>query len=299
MLYRVLANKACCLIKPRLQSLEHFQVKQTIYLKTTLSLVSPPEISLGLIAFGVFQIKNPKYHGWQYLFWIEGRQQTNIVVYALTPLSTGASTCVFAIFAYFWLPRSPSTWSFLTERQKAIARSRILADSSVTIDEKLDIRDAFRPLKEPLYWLWAIISLSLGVPLASVNNFLPQIVASLGYSTIKTNLYTVAPNIVGTVSLLVLTFSSDYFLERSIHICIPLATTLVGFIVLGSIDVVEHKGVSFIKWICKGTVDVVQVAYFACFLLTMGVRPLYLEKQVISSLPLGFGAIRVGCNMVQ
>ncbi|SJL05645.1 related to permease of the major facilitator superfamily [Armillaria ostoyae] len=208
----------------------------------------------GLIAFGVFQIKHPKYHGWQYLFWIEGRQQTNIVVYALTPLSTGASTCAFAIFAYFWLPRSPSTWSFLTERQKAIARSRILADSSVTIDEKLDIRDAFRPLKEPLYWLWAIISLSLGVPLASVNNFLPQIVASLGYSTIKTNLYTVAPNIVGTVSLLVLTFSSDYFLERSIHICIPLATTLVGFIVLGSIDVVVHKG----------------VAYFACFLLTMG-----------------------------
>ncbi|KAK0245731.1 MFS general substrate transporter [Armillaria nabsnona] len=209
----------------------------------------------GLIAFGVFQIKNPKYHGWQYLFWIEGRQQTNIVVYAaLTLLSTGASTCAFAIFAYFWLPRSPSTWSFLTERQKALARSRILADSSVTIDEKLDIRDAFRPLKEPLYWLWAIISLSLGVPLASVNNFLPQIVASLGYSTIKTNLYTVAPNIVGTVSLLVLTFSSDYFLERSIHICIPLATTLVGFIVLGSIDVVVHKG----------------IAYFACFLLTMG-----------------------------
>ncbi|KAK0465061.1 major facilitator superfamily domain-containing protein [Desarmillaria tabescens] len=176
----------------------------------------------GLIAFGVFQIKNTKYHGWQYLFWIEG-----------------ASTCTFAIFAYFWLPRSPSTWAFLTERQKAIARSRILADSSVT---------------SPLYWLWAVISLSLGVPLASVNNFLPQIVASLGYSTIKTNLYTVAPNIVGTVSLLVLTFSSDYFLERSIHICIPLATTLVGFIVLGSIDVVVHRG----------------VAYFACFLLTMG-----------------------------
>lgn len=98
---------------------------------------------------------------------------------------------------------------------------------------------------DPLYWLWAVISLALGVPLASVNNFLPQIVASLGYSTIKTNLYTVAPNIVGTVSLLCLTFSSDYFYERSIHICIPLATTLVGFVVLGSIDVVKHTGVRY------------------------------------------------------
>ncbi|KAF8922586.1 MFS general substrate transporter [Mucidula mucida] len=191
----------------------------------------------GLIAFGVFQIKNGKHHGWQYLFWIEG-----------------AGTCFFAIIAFLWLPRSASTWWFLDDRQKSIALARILSASSVTADEKLNIRDAFKPLMDPLYWLWAVISLALGVPLASVNNFLPQIVASLGYSTIKTNLYTVAPNIVGTVSLLCLTFSSDYFYERSIHICIPLATTLVGFVVLGSIDVVKHTG----------------VAYFACFLLTMG-----------------------------
>jgi len=99
-----------------------------------------------------------------------------------------------------------------------------------------------------------MISLSLGVPLASVNNFLPQIVASLGYSTIRTNLLTVAPNIVGTVALLLLTFSSDYFRERSFHLCIALAIALTGFIILGSIDVLKHR----------------HVAYFACFLLTSG-----------------------------
>ena len=120
--------------------------------------------------------------------------------------------------------------------------------------------------------IWALISLSFGVPLASVNNFLPQIVASLGYSTVKTNLYTVAPNIVGTVAVVALTFSSDHFRERSIHMwvfvecpkhsyehtkyrCIPLATAVIGFIVLGSINPLEKRG----------------VAYFACFLLTTGV----------------------------
>lgn len=169
-------------------------------------------------------------------------------------------------------PRSPSTWSFLSEREKAIACARVLADSSVTVNERLNIRDAFRPFKDWRYGIWALISFSFGVPLVSVNNFLPQIVASLGYSTIRTNLLTVAPNIVGTVALLILTFSSDYFRERSIHMlvnkstesfwvveisfrCIPLATTLIGFIILGSINVLEHR----------------HVAYFACFLLTMGV----------------------------
>ncbi|KAJ3779191.1 major facilitator superfamily domain-containing protein [Lentinula raphanica] len=191
----------------------------------------------GLIAFGVFQINNPHHHSWQYLFWIEG-----------------SGTVTFALFAFFWLPRSSDTWWILTEEEKAVARRRILEDSSSEIDEKFSFREAFKPFKNPLYWVWALISLSLGVPLASVNNFLPQIVASLGYSTVKTNLFTVAPNIVGTVALLVLTFSSDYFRERSIHVAIPLAVSLSGFVVLGCIDPIAHRG----------------VAYFACFLLTAG-----------------------------
>ncbi|KAF4623564.1 hypothetical protein D9613_001776 [Agrocybe pediades] len=174
----------------------------------------------GLIAYGVFHIHSSKYHSWQFLFWIEG-----------------AGTIIFATFAWFWLPKSSSTWKRLSPRQKAVADARMLADSSVEVNSKLNISDAFRPFKDPMYWVWALISLSFGVPLASVNNFLPQIVASLGYSTVRTNLFTVAPNIVGTVSLLLLTFSSDYFRERSIHICIALATAIIGFVVLGSIDV--------------------------------------------------------------
>ncbi|KAF9076258.1 MFS general substrate transporter [Rhodocollybia butyracea] len=191
----------------------------------------------GLIAFGVFHINNPKHRSWQYLFWVEG-----------------SGTIAFALFAFFWLPRSSDTWWILTEEEKSLARRRILEDSSVEIDEKFSFRDAFKPFKNPLYWVWALISVSLGVPLASVNNFLPQIVASLGLSTIKTNLYTVAPNVVGTAVLLVLTFSSDYFRERSIHIAIPLAVTLIGFVLLGCIDPIAHRA----------------VAYFACFLLTAG-----------------------------
>jgi len=190
----------------------------------------------GLIAFGVFQIQS-KYKGWQYLYWIEG-----------------SSTIIFAVFAYFWLPRSAQTWSFLTPEEKELARMRILADSSSAVDERLNIRDAFIPFKDWRYAVWAIISLCLGVPLASVNNFLPQIVGSLGYSAVKTNLFTVAPNVVGTVTLLLLTFSSDYFRERSAHVCFALSLALVGFVILGTIDVVAHK----------------HVAYFASFLLCMG-----------------------------
>lgn len=70
----------------------------------------------------------------------------------------GAGTVSFAVFAWFWLPRSPSTWKLLSAREKAIARIRVLSDSSVTVDERLDVRDAFRPFKDPMYW-WILFRL--------------------------------------------------------------------------------------------------------------------------------------------
>lgn len=69
-----------------------------------------------------------------------------------------------------------------------------------------------------------------------------QIVARLGYSTVKTNLWTVAPNAVGFVFLLCVTKSSDYFRERTFHICFALAVSLVGMIILAAIDVLHNKG---------------------------------------------------------
>lgn len=77
----------------------------------------------------------------------------------ISPSPGGGSVC-FAIFAWIWLPKSPSTWKRLTERQKAIANARILADSSVVVNEKLNIRDSFRPFADPMYWYGPIYTLS-------------------------------------------------------------------------------------------------------------------------------------------
>ena len=53
----------------------------------------------------------------------------------------------------------------------------------------------------------------------------------LGYSTVKTNLYTVAPNITGAVMLLVLAFASDLSRIRFPFIALGFAFTFIGFVV--------------------------------------------------------------------
>ncbi|CZR66961.1 related to putative tartrate transporter [Phialocephala subalpina] len=192
----------------------------------------------GLIAFGVFQIKSGSLFGWQYLFLIEG---------GLTVLG--------GIVAILVLPKSAATAYFLSEEEKALAYHRIAANSSTVVDSEFSFRDAISVFAKDRLWpIYMAIGFCVGVPLFSVSNFLPQIIAQLGYSTVKTNLYTVAPNVVGAFCVVCVAFSSDYWGDRSIHLAATLGTTAIGFVVLACVDVPNH----------------LHVGYFACFLLCAG-----------------------------
>lgn len=191
----------------------------------------------GLISFGVFQINHPGIHGWQWLFLIEG-----------------GATVVVGVIAYFWLPARPETAWFLDDREKAAARARTLRDSSNKINTKLNLKEAFASWKSWHFVHWAIICFTYPVAFSTTSNFLPQIVQRLGYSTVKTNLWTVAPNCAGFVVLLCFAKSSDYFRERGFHIVGALSISLTGMVVLASIDAVKHQS----------------VAYFSCFLMAAG-----------------------------
>jgi hypothetical protein len=142
----------------------------------------------------------------------------------------------------------------LTEDEKRIAFQRIQIDSSSIVGEEFVLKDALKVFKMPVAYAFLAIEICLGVPLQSVSLFLPQIVGRLKYSTIKTNLYTVAPNISGAVMLLILAFSSDFTRVRSPFIALGFAFTFIGFLIYATIDVQAE----------------IKLAYFACFMMTWG-----------------------------
>lgn len=192
----------------------------------------------GLISFGVFHIKH-NLPGWKYLFIIEG-----------------GATIILACFAMWWLPLSGSQCHWFSESEAAVARMRLLQDGSTqtSSEDKLNVKDALSTLLDWRILVWAVSCFCYGVAQSSVSNFLPQMVALLGYSTVKTNLYTVAPYCVGTIVLWIMCRSSDHFRERSMHLASALIVTFIGYIILIAVDVEAHKG----------------VVYFACFLLACG-----------------------------
>lgn len=191
----------------------------------------------GLLAFGTFRIKDGGLpFSWSYLFLIEG-----------------CCTVAFSVFAFFYLPQSASTAPFLSEREKDLAATRMLMDSSAVVNEKFVFKDAVKILRQPSSWFFLAIEVCLGVPLQSVQLFLPPIVKRLGYDSVKTNLYTVAPNVTGAVMLLILAFASDWTRIRFPFIIAGFAFTFIGFVIYASIDI--HS---------------LHVAYFATFMMTWG-----------------------------
>ncbi|KAJ6185147.1 hypothetical protein N7519_006448 [Penicillium mononematosum] len=191
----------------------------------------------GLISFGAFQINYPAVKGWQWLFIIEGSMT----------LITGAA-------AFFLLPDGVQSAWFLTDRERAAATGRLLRDTSSEVNTPFSLKACFETWSDWKFPVWCLITFTYPVAYATAMNFFPLIVQRLGYSVIKTNLWTVAPNLVGAVFLLCVAKSSDYFRERTFHIVFSLTVSLVGMIVLIAIDVQNNKG----------------VAYFACFLMAAG-----------------------------
>ncbi|GBF64998.1 transporter [Trichophyton mentagrophytes] len=192
----------------------------------------------GLVAFAVFQLPSTKLEGWRYLFLIEG-----------------ACTVCFSIFAFWYLPRTPAQARFLTAQEKKLAFHRIQVDSSSVVNEKFSFRDALGVFRQPTSYCFILIEICLGVPLQSVALFLPQIIQRLGYGTVKTNLYTVAPNCTGAVMLLILAFSSDATRLRSPFIVLGFLLSFSGFMIYASIDNIKNN---------------IRLAYFGAFMMTWG-----------------------------
>ncbi|KAG6018352.1 hypothetical protein E4U41_003965 [Claviceps citrina] len=191
----------------------------------------------GLLAFGVFHIQSGM-HAWRYLFLMEG-----------------SVTVLFAVFAYRHLPQSAATAGFLSEEEKALAFHRMQVDSSSVVSEAFRLREALDIFRHPSSYAFLAIEMCLGVPLQSVTLFLPQIIQRLGYSAVKTNLYTVAPNVTGAAMLLVLAFASDLSRIRFPFIVLGFALTCIGFVVYASLADVHAQ---------------IHVAYFANFIMCWG-----------------------------
>lgn len=175
----------------------------------------------GLLATGLAQINTSRYHGWPFIFFVEG-----------------AITVIFGIVAACFMPHSPAQSRFLTEEEREAAINRMYAD----VPGSVETEDKFS-----WYWfrqgIWnvntivtAINTFALITPLYSFSLFLPTIISAMGYSKVHAQLLTVPPNMVAFFIVLIVGYTSDKMKMRGPLVIVGSIIAIAGYVMLISTD---------------------------------------------------------------
>ncbi|KIY00313.1 uncharacterized protein Z520_03998 [Fonsecaea multimorphosa CBS 102226] len=152
----------------------------------------------GLLASGLAKIEVGSYRKWPWIFFVEG-----------------AATVLVGATAALFLPDSISHAKFLTEEERGVAHRRVEGDAQGATGASGVEQETFSwhwvriALACPLPWLSSLGYLMIIVPLYSYALFLPTIVHSLGYTSTTAQLLTAPPNVLGFISVLIVTRLSD------------------------------------------------------------------------------------------
>ena len=157
------------------------------------------------------------WRAWRWLFLIEG-----------------VITIAVAIAAFWILPNFPRTTTWLTEEETALATWRLEEDigqDDWTNSEEQTMWHGFRLALQDVK-MWVLLVLLFGnVSAASVTNFFPTVVGTLGYNNVGTLLLTCPPYVLGVITTFLNAWHADKTGERFWHITLPLWLAIITFII--------------------------------------------------------------------
>ncbi|KAF2194415.1 pantothenate transporter liz1 [Zopfia rhizophila CBS 207.26] len=145
----------------------------------------------------------------------------------------GVITVVIAFAAFAILPNFPRTTPWLSEEERQLAVYRLQEDIGEDDWTGSASQSFFHGLKLALLdlktWILTILLLSI-VSSASVTNFFPTVVKTLGYGNVETLLLTAPPYCLAVITTYLNAWHADRTGERFFHITIPLCVGVAAFI---------------------------------------------------------------------
>ncbi|KAK0387862.1 hypothetical protein NLU13_4107 [Sarocladium strictum] len=169
----------------------------------------------GLIAAGVFAGMDGMrgIAGWRWLFIVEG-----------------AVTGVVALIGFVFLPNTPLTTWWLTDREKELANSRMEKDKVADADDRpASAMDGLKQAcRDKRTWMFCLMQ-NFHLSACSFNSFFPTVIKTLGFNTTITLLMTCPPFIFAGAAGIAFGWSSGRLHERTWHITAGLSIAIVGF----------------------------------------------------------------------
>lgn len=164
-----------------------------------------------------------------------GKTAISIAQWKLVFLICGGFTILWAAVVWFFLPASPTTAYFFTERERYIAVERLRTNRTGLKSNTFKWKQALEALTDPqciMIALWAGISNICNI----AGSFLPLIIQDMGFSGVTTTLLTLPVGGVEIIAMLAAGLLSSYFKQgRTVIMFFVAAPTLAGIAMLESL----------------------------------------------------------------
>ena len=190
---------------------------------TTLSLV---QIATSLMAFGILRLHTWGWHGWQFLFLIEGGFTLLIGIaswFLMVPSAVQTKTK--------WNPKG-----WFTDKEEKIVVNRILRDDptkgSMNNRQAIGPKNMLKCLIDYDMWPLYVVGIVAYIGQGTFQSYFTLMNRQLGFSVFNTNLLTIPSTVIHIIFLLMISWFSEKIGERSFVCCLaPLyATPLMGVI---------------------------------------------------------------------
>jgi MFS family permease len=158
-----------------------------------------------------------------------------IAPWRLLFLVEGFPSVLIALVAYYVIPDGPGKASYLTKRQKKVARLRLRRQkpaASDPVQSGLKWREVFQTLIDPKSWLTASMFFFTNMAFASMPVFLPTIIHSMGHSAVASQALSAPPYLISFICVILTAYLSDRQRSRSIFVIFHALLSFCGYAIL-------------------------------------------------------------------
>ncbi|EEA25514.1 hypothetical protein TMatcc_006257 [Talaromyces marneffei ATCC 18224] len=170
----------------------------------------------GLLAYGLLQMDGVAGKaGWRWVYFIEG-------IFSI----------LVAVWIWYGLPNDPSNAYFLTTEQKWMMQVRNEQSRQYLGPEKFTWDQFWIEVRDPKLYFSAATQFCQDIILYGFSTFLPAILKSSGYDTLRSNALTVPVYIWGVISFTMLAFWADRITRFAPFILGANTVSMIGYILL-------------------------------------------------------------------
>ncbi|KAI0484715.1 major facilitator superfamily transporter [Xylariaceae sp. FL0804] len=172
-------------------------------------------------------------------------QSLPIASWRLLFLVEGFPSVIVATFAWNVIPDSPGTASYLTPRERKVARLRLRNETSphegrspaslgtkAPASSALKLGDSIKVLADPKAWVTAFMFFLANMAFSSLPAFLPTILEDMGHSALEAEALSAPPNLIAFVLVLATAHASDRARRRAPFIVAHALVSAGGYAVL-------------------------------------------------------------------